>query len=158
MNKAIERNIVAKREFSKLELELIQTAKAALKFLKTLKTSLGKYDRSRGQYFLNTSKRFIKYEIRELKKNVSDMLYLATRIRRTKSSSASEINAARMCMNQTAEAMIDLIRAARVYDHNYATTTSMMLLGDDSMKAETKLSGQNSKSMEDLFRSGSNEF
>lgn len=169
MSKFVEENIVAKREFSKLELELVQTADAALKFLNILKSSLSKYDRSRGIYFLNTSKRFIKHEIQDVKKNVSDLRYLATRIRRTKKPSESEINAARICMNQTSEAMIDLIRAARVYDHNYTTSASMMtpvddvLAGGDSMKMQTKLFGkthnnENSKSMEDLFRSSSNEF
>ncbi|EGZ19233.1 hypothetical protein PHYSODRAFT_327533 [Phytophthora sojae] len=141
MSKSDERSIAAKREFSKLELELVQTANATLKFLK----------------------RFIKDEIQEVKKNASDLRYLATRIRRTKQSSGSEVNAARMCMNQTAEAMIDLIRAARVYDHNYASRTTPVDDDSGSMEMEAKLFGrthhyENSESMEDLFRSSSSEF
>ncbi|GMF39476.1 unnamed protein product [Phytophthora fragariaefolia] len=164
MNNSNEGRIAAKREFSKLELELIQTANAALKFLKTLKSGLSKHDRRRGKYFVNTSKRFIKRDIRVVKSNAADMRYLATRIRKTKHPSKSEINAVRICMNQTTEAMIDLIRAARVYDHNYISSSSKVnpaddVLGAGDMMAEAKQVGKvSSKSMEDLLGSNSREF
>ncbi|GMG16190.1 unnamed protein product [Phytophthora fragariaefolia] len=92
------------------------------------------------------------------------MRYLATRIRKTKHPSKSEINAVRICMNQTTEAMIDLIRAARVYDHNYISSSSKVnpaddVLGAGDMMAEAKQVGKvSSKSMEDLLGSNSREF
>ncbi|ETI32784.1 hypothetical protein L917_19611 [Phytophthora nicotianae] len=118
MGKTTKRNVAVAREFSKLEMLLLQTASDTLKCLKILKRNLGKYDRRHGLYFRNTSKYFMRNDIRVAKDTTTDLRHVAKRIKRSKSPTASEINAARISMNATADAMNDLKQAGRIFDQN----------------------------------------
>ncbi|EGZ19232.1 hypothetical protein PHYSODRAFT_312562 [Phytophthora sojae] len=118
MGKSIERSIAAEQEFSKLELLLHQTANDATKCLKVLKRNLAEYDKRHGLRFRNTSRSFMRSDIRVAKDLASDLRHVATRIRKSKRPTESEVNAARISMNETAEAMNDLKKAGRVYDQN----------------------------------------
>ncbi|GMF13630.1 unnamed protein product [Phytophthora lilii] len=118
MGKAVERSIATEQEFSKLELLLFQTSNDATKCLKVLKGNLAEYDKRHGLRFLNTSRSFMRNDIRVAKDLASDLRHVATRIRKSKAPTESEINAARISMHETAEAMNDLKKAGHVYDQN----------------------------------------
>ncbi|KAE9335089.1 hypothetical protein PF008_g13653 [Phytophthora fragariae] len=83
-------------------------------------------------------------DIRVAKDLASDLRHVGTRIRKSKSPTESEINAARISMNETAEAMNDLKKAGRVYDQNNGMsggTSGIMdnlLGGKDENEKETK--------------------
>ncbi|KAE9318734.1 hypothetical protein PF008_g18433 [Phytophthora fragariae] len=153
MGKSIERSIAAQQEFSKLELLLAQTANDATKCLKVLKRNLAEYDRRHRLRFLNTSRSFMRSDIRVAKDLASDLRHVGTRIRKSKSPTESEINAARISMNETAEAMNDLKKAGRVYDQNNGMSGGIsdimdnVLGGKDDKERETKggLFGENDK-------------
>ncbi|GMF51947.1 unnamed protein product [Phytophthora fragariaefolia] len=118
MGKAIEHSVTIEQEFLKLGLLLVYTANDATKCLKVLKANLAKYDKCHHSRFRNTSKYFMRSDIRVAKDMASDLRYVATRIRKSKRPTQSEVNAARMSMNATAEAMNDLKKAGHVYDQN----------------------------------------
>ncbi|KAG6594355.1 L-threonine dehydratase biosynthetic IlvA [Phytophthora cinnamomi] len=114
----IEHSIAAEQEFAKLELLIVQTANDASKCLKVLKSNLALYDKRHGLRFRNTSRSFMRSDIRVAKDSASDLRHVATRIRKSKVPTESEINAGRISMNETAEAMNDLKKSGHVYDEN----------------------------------------
>ncbi|CAH0478012.1 unnamed protein product [Peronospora belbahrii] len=118
MEKTDNVNSTTKQEFAKLEVLLIETASHVTICLKKLKDNLGKYDRRHGLYFHGTSKHFMRNDIQVAKELATDLRYAAKRICRNKQPTRSEINAARMSMNATADAMNDLIQSGRIYDQN----------------------------------------
>ncbi|KAG1695822.1 hypothetical protein DVH05_019161 [Phytophthora capsici] len=122
MGKSIEHSIAVKQEFSKLEFLLVQSANDVTKCLKILKRNLAKYDRRRGLHFRSTSKYFMRNDIRVAKDTTTDLRHVAKRICRSKSPTKSEINAARMGMNNTADAMNDLKQSGRIFDQNHGVS------------------------------------
>ncbi|EEY65011.1 sporulation induced hypothetical protein [Phytophthora infestans T30-4] len=118
MGKAIKRTLAVEQEFSKLEMLLLQTANDTSKCLKILKRNLSKYDRRHGLFFRSTSNYFMRNDIRVAKDTTTDLRYVAKRIKRSKSPTKSEINAARISMNATVDAMNDLKQAGRIFDQN----------------------------------------
>ncbi|OWZ00857.1 hypothetical protein PHMEG_00027859, partial [Phytophthora megakarya] len=116
--KCLERSIT-EQEFAKLQVLLIQTATDVVKCLKVLNRNLGKYDRRHGLHFRSTSKYFMKNDIQVVKDSTTDLKYVAKRIRKSKTPTKSEISAARMSMNNTADAMNDLKQAGRMFDQNH---------------------------------------
>ncbi|KAL3660664.1 hypothetical protein V7S43_014418 [Phytophthora oleae] len=166
MGKSIERSIATKQEFSKLEFLLVQTATDVTKCLKILKRNLGKYDRRHGLHFRTTSKHFMRNDIRVAKDTTTDLRHVAKRISRSKSPTKSEINAARMGMNNTADAMNDLKQSGRIFDQNHGMSGGVTgilgnILGNNDNEKENKggLFGGNedsqkkNTSMGGLFRS-----
>ncbi|KAF1793385.1 hypothetical protein GQ600_7955 [Phytophthora cactorum] len=118
MGKAIKRTIAAEQEFSKLQMLLVQTANDTTKCLKILKRNLSRYDRRHGLFFRSTSRYFMRNDIRVAKDTTVDLRHVAKRIKRSKNPTKSEINAARISMNATADAMNDLKQAGRIFDQN----------------------------------------
>lgn len=162
MGKSSERNIATQQEFSKLEVLLVQTANAATKCLKILKRNLAKYDRRHGLYFRNTSKYFMRNDIRVAKDLASDLRHVAKRICKSKNPTKSEINAARISMNATSDAMGDLKQSGRIYDQNNGVSggvTSIIdniLGGDDNNQKESRggLFGSSDDKVKEKYKGG----
>ncbi|KAG7381792.1 hypothetical protein PHYPSEUDO_005674 [Phytophthora pseudosyringae] len=115
MGKSTER-ISTEQAFSKLEQTLIQTADDAVNCLKVLKGNLGEFDSRHKLIFVNTSKFFLKSDIRAAKDTASELRTAANQIAECESPSESEITAARSAMHATADGLNELARAARTYD------------------------------------------
>ncbi|GMF32268.1 unnamed protein product [Phytophthora fragariaefolia] len=116
MGKSSSSNITAEQEFSKLEQLLIQTAGEIARCLKTLKTGLAEYDRRHGLLFINTSKSFMRKNIRAAKDTASELRYVADQISKSEPPSESEITATRSKINEVSDALDNLKRTARAYD------------------------------------------
>ncbi|ETK73176.1 hypothetical protein L915_19865, partial [Phytophthora nicotianae] len=121
---ATRRSITTSQGFSLLERLLIQTADDILKVLKVLKKNLRKHDSRNlpGFHYRSTSKYCLKVDIRVVKDMVSELRHVAKRIGKSKTPSHSEVNAARISMNGTADALNDLKKAGRIYDQNRGLT------------------------------------
>ncbi|OWZ23440.1 hypothetical protein PHMEG_0001688 [Phytophthora megakarya] len=104
------------QEFSKLQQTLLQTADDAVNCLKVLKGNLAEFDSRHKLFFANTSKFFMRSDIRAAKDTASELRSAANQICECKSPSESEITAARSAMHATSDAMNELARAARMYD------------------------------------------
>ncbi|KAG6974427.1 hypothetical protein JG688_00003067 [Phytophthora aleatoria] len=103
-------------EFFKLELLLIETADDAAKSAKALKTNFAAYDSRHGLHFVNTSKSFMRGNIRTAKDAAAELRLVADQIAKSKFLTDWEIAAARNKMNATADAIKELKKQARVYD------------------------------------------
>ncbi|KAF1792079.1 hypothetical protein PC129_g14291 [Phytophthora cactorum] len=126
MNDTItRRSIATEQEYSMLERLLIQTADDISKCLKVLKKNLKKHDNRNlpGFHYRSTSKYCLKVDIRVVKDMVSELRYVAKRVCKSKTPSHSEVNAARISMNGTADALNDLKKAGRIYDQNRGLTS-----------------------------------
>ncbi|KAE9301639.1 hypothetical protein PF008_g22702 [Phytophthora fragariae] len=110
--------ITIEQEFSKLELLLIQTADDAVNCLKVLKGNLSDYDSRHGLRIINTSKTFMRSDVRAAKDTTSELRNAANQIAECESQSESEITAARAAMNATSDVMNDLAATGRTYDKN----------------------------------------
>ncbi|KAG7389862.1 hypothetical protein PHYPSEUDO_009375 [Phytophthora pseudosyringae] len=144
MGKPTERSITTDQEFSKLELLLVQTANDATKCLKILKRNLGKYDGRHGLHFRSTCQHWMRNDIRVAKDTTTDLRYVAKRIKRSKSPTKSELNAARISTNASADAMNDLKQSGRIFDQNNGVPGGVtgiidnILGGDDDSQKESK--------------------
>ncbi|TDH71082.1 uncharacterized protein CCR75_004658 [Bremia lactucae] len=118
----------AEKEFVKLAMVLYQTANDTIKCLRILKQTLATYDSRHRLHFRSTSNYFIRSDIRVVKGTTTDLRHVAKRISKSKISTNSEINAARLSMNATADAIKDLIQAGRVFDQN--TSSGVSITGD----------------------------
>ncbi|KAG7375270.1 hypothetical protein PHYPSEUDO_002143 [Phytophthora pseudosyringae] len=103
-------------EFFKLELLLIQTADDATKCVKALKANFADYDARHGMHVVNTSKSFMKGNIRSAKDAASELRLVADQIAKSKFLSDWEIAAARNKMIAASDAMNEVKKQARVYD------------------------------------------
>ncbi|CEG41575.1 uncharacterized protein PHALS_11912 [Plasmopara halstedii] len=143
------------QEFAKLAVQLVQTADDTIRCLKSLYRNLAKFDSCHGLRFRRKSKKFMRSDIRVVKDLTIDLRYVAKRIRRNKSPTRSEINAARISMNAIAGALNDLKQAGRVFDQNNS------LSGDTSGRSVDNLAdSDDEKSVEDnekLFGCRANE-
>ncbi|KAF4315005.1 hypothetical protein BBO99_00009695, partial [Phytophthora kernoviae] len=153
MGKSINHNTAAEQEFAKLELLLAQTASDTVNCLKVLKGNLAEYDSRHGLHFVNTSKSFMRSDIRAAKDTASELRHVANQISKSKTPSESEITAARSKMNATSDALTDLKKIGRTYDEKNGKEKGItavidnMLVGKDS-----KDKGKESKG--GLFSSG----
>ncbi|KAG7399777.1 hypothetical protein PHYBOEH_007940 [Phytophthora boehmeriae] len=144
MGKATHHNIAAQQEFAKLEILLAQTATDAINCLKVLKGNLAEYDSRHGLHFANTSKSFMRSEIRGAKDSASELRDVANQISKSKTPSEWEISAARSKMNATSDALTDLKKVARSYDEKNGKQkgiTAMIdnvLVGNHSKEKESK--------------------
>ncbi|POM75834.1 Hypothetical protein PHPALM_7008 [Phytophthora palmivora] len=123
-------------EFTKLQILLIHSANDMIKCLKMLKYNLGKYDRRHGLHFRSTSKYFMKNDIQVVKDTITDLRYVAKRIRRSKTPTRSEISAARMSMNNAADAMNDLKQAGRMFDQNHGKSSGVTAIIDNILSGD----------------------
>ncbi|KAE9048206.1 hypothetical protein PR003_g758 [Phytophthora rubi] len=117
MGKSTDR-ITIEQEFAKLELLLIQTADDAVNCLKVLKGNLSDYDSRHGLRIINTSKTFMRGDVRAVKDTTSELRNAANQIAECESPSESEITAARTAMNATSDVMNDLAATGRTYVKN----------------------------------------
>ncbi|GMF43422.1 unnamed protein product [Phytophthora fragariaefolia] len=108
--------ITTEQELSKLELLLVQTADDVVNCLKVLKGSLAEYDSRHRLRFINTSKSFLRDDIRATKDTASELRDAANQIVEREAPSESEITAARTAMNVTSDAMNELAISGRAYD------------------------------------------
>ncbi|KAL3660291.1 hypothetical protein V7S43_014820 [Phytophthora oleae] len=115
MAKSTER-ITTEQAFTKLEQMLIQTADDAANCLKVLKGNLRDFDSRHKLILVNTSKFYLRSDIRAAKDTTSELRAAANQIAECESPSESEITAARSAMHTTADVMNELARAARMYD------------------------------------------
>ncbi|POM81268.1 Hypothetical protein PHPALM_789 [Phytophthora palmivora] len=116
MGKSTQHNAAAEQEFSKMARLLIQTADEAVRCLKALKTNLAEYDKRHGLLFLNTSKSFMRSDIRAAKDKASELKHVADQITMAKAPSEWEITATRSKIHEVSDALIKLKRTARAYD------------------------------------------
>ncbi|POM61285.1 Endo-1,3(4)-beta-glucanase, partial [Phytophthora palmivora] len=105
-----------KQEFSKLEQTLAQTADDAVNCLKVLKGTLAEFDSRYKLFFINTSKFFMRSDIRAAKDTASELRSAAHQIAECEAPTESEITAARSAMHATSDVMNELVRVARMYD------------------------------------------
>lgn len=114
MGKSTDR-ITTEQEFSKLEQVLHQTADEAVNCLKVLKGNLAEYD-SRHKVFVNTSKFFLRNDLRAAKDTTSALRAAANQITECETPSESEITAARSALHVTSDVINELTKAAHMYD------------------------------------------
>ncbi|KAI9986609.1 hypothetical protein PInf_025562 [Phytophthora infestans] len=131
-------------EFFKLELLLIHTADDAIKCVKALKTNLAVFDSRHGLHFVNTSKSFMRGNIRTAKDAATELRLVADQIAKSKFLSDWEIAAARNKTNATADAMKELKKQARVYDEMNGKHNGISRIIDNVLvrKREKKKSNQ----------------
>ncbi|ETI36714.1 hypothetical protein F441_17099 [Phytophthora nicotianae CJ01A1] len=110
------KSITTQQEFSKLEQRLIQTADDATNCLKVLKGNLSEFDSRHKLFFVNTSKFYLRSDIRAAKDRASELRAAANQIAECEAPSESEITASRSAMHATADALNELARSARTYD------------------------------------------
>ncbi|OWZ00858.1 hypothetical protein PHMEG_00027861 [Phytophthora megakarya] len=125
MGKSAERNLAAEKEFVALGQVLIETANDAAHCLKQLKKNLSEYDSRHGNHFVDTSKSFMRNDIRNAKDISSDLKDVANRISKSHKPSKSEVASARNMMNATARAMDVLKVTARKYDEKSGRSTGI---------------------------------
>ncbi|KAJ8561741.1 hypothetical protein ON010_g7942 [Phytophthora cinnamomi] len=118
-------------EFFKLELVLLQTADDAIHCVKALKDNLTEYDTRHGLHFANTSKSFMRGNIRVAKDAASDLRLVADQVAKSKFQSDWEIAAARSKMNAASDAIKGLKVAARVYDEMNGKPTGITRIIDN---------------------------
>ncbi|CAH0485235.1 unnamed protein product [Peronospora farinosa] len=116
MDKALQSTVAAAKEFFKLEILLIQTADETADCLKILKSNLGEYDKRHGLLFLNTSKSFVRRDIRFAKDTASELKHIAEQIAKSKHPSKGMIAVARRTVNEIFDALCELRTTARLYD------------------------------------------
>ncbi|RLN05653.1 hypothetical protein BBJ28_00004687 [Nothophytophthora sp. Chile5] len=140
-------NEAAEQEFNKLEQVLNQTAGDTASCLKVLKGNLSEYDSRHGLHFTNTSKSFLRSDIRAAKDSASELKHVANQIRKSKEPSESEIMAARNKMNATSDAMTLLKKTARAYDEKNGKSTGItgmidnVLINKDGKEKEKESEG-----------------
>ncbi|KAG1700802.1 hypothetical protein DVH05_011689 [Phytophthora capsici] len=110
------KSTTTQQAFAKLEQMMIQTADDAANCLKVLKGNLSDFDSRHKLILVNTSKFYLRSDIRAAKDTTSELRAAANQIAECESPSESEITAARSAMHTTAEAMNELARQARMYD------------------------------------------
>ncbi|KAL4156909.1 hypothetical protein PRNP1_005935 [Phytophthora ramorum] len=125
MGKSIDRNATVEKEFASLEQVLIQTADDASKCLNVLKKNLSEYDSRHGHHFINTSKSFMRSDMRTAKDIARDLKHVAHQIKRSHKPSKSEVHSARNMMNATGKAMEVLQVTARHYDEKNGRSTGV---------------------------------
>jgi hypothetical protein len=146
MGKSTERDIAIEQEFSKLEMLLMHTSSDAVKCLKILKKNLGDFDKRHGRrHFRSTSKYLMQHDVRVAKDLAKDLGFVAKRIRKSKSPSTSEVDAARSSMNATADALNDLKTAARTYDQNYGKSGGVTGILDNVLGSDNDDHKESSK-------------
>ncbi|ETK85312.1 hypothetical protein F441_05448 [Phytophthora nicotianae CJ01A1] len=116
MGKATPLNDTVEQEFAKLEQLLIQTADEAFSCLKALKNNLSEYDKRHGLLFLNTSRSFMRCDIRAAKDKAAELKHVAYHINKSERPSESEITATRSKIHEVSDAMLHLKQTARAYD------------------------------------------
>ncbi|KAG6594227.1 Uracil phosphoribosyltransferase [Phytophthora cinnamomi] len=95
---------------------LTQTAGEVANCLKVLKTNLAEYDKRNGLLFINTSKSFMKSDIRAAKDLAFELLHVADPIVKSDTPSEWEITAARSKINAVSDALGGLKKTALSYD------------------------------------------
>ncbi|KAF4138201.1 hypothetical protein GN958_ATG12626 [Phytophthora infestans] len=152
MNTTItKRSIATNLEFSLLERLLNQTADDVSNCLKLLKKKLRKHDSRNlpGFHYRSTCKYCLKVDIRVVKEMISEMRQVAKRVSQNKIPTQSDINAARITANGTADALNDLVKAGRTYDQNRGRTDNEV---QDKM-AEGEGSREKAETVEALVKS-----
>ncbi|KAE8915819.1 hypothetical protein PF005_g22026 [Phytophthora fragariae] len=130
MGKSSTRNVTAEHEFSKLEHLLTKTAGEVVNCLKVLKTNLAEYDKRNGLLFINTSKSFMRSDIRAAKDMASELRHVADQIAKSDTPSEWEITAARSKINTVSDAMGELKKTARAYDRSDKSKGITGILGN----------------------------
>lgn len=125
MGKNIDHNIAAEKEFASLAQVLNQTADDAAKCLKVLKKNLSEYDSQHGNHLRNTSKSYMRSDIRNAKDVSTGLAHVAHQIHKSHKSSKAEVTSARNMMNATARSMDVLIVTARNYDEKNGRSTGV---------------------------------
>ncbi|KAG1711793.1 hypothetical protein DVH05_009036 [Phytophthora capsici] len=133
-------------EFFKLELLLIQSADDARKAVKAVKANLAAFDSRHGLHFVNTSKAFMREDLRAAKDAASELRLVADQIAKSKLLSDWEIAAARNKMNATSEAMNELKKSARIYDEMNGKTKGITRIIDNVLVGKHKMRGDNQDS------------
>ncbi|EGZ17210.1 hypothetical protein PHYSODRAFT_498700 [Phytophthora sojae] len=130
MGKSSTRNVAAEQEFSKLEHLLEQTADEIASCLKVLKTNLAEYDSRNGLLFANTSKSFMRSDIRAAKDVASELRHVADQISKSDAPSEWEITATRSKINAVFDALGQLKKTARAYDRKDKSKGIAGILGN----------------------------
>ncbi|KAG2768174.1 hypothetical protein JG687_00006042 [Phytophthora cactorum] len=155
------KSITTDQEFSKLERRLSQTADDAVNCLKVLKGNLSEFDSRHKLFFVNTSKFYLRSDIRAAKDKASELRAAANQIAECESPSESEITASRSAMHATADALNELARAARTYDKKNLKSkgitgvVTFLIGGKKQSKKESKMSKDNDPVGMDNNRVGS---
>ncbi|KAF1774014.1 hypothetical protein GQ600_3663 [Phytophthora cactorum] len=145
------KSITTDQEFSKLERRLSQTADDAVNCLKVLKGNLSEFDSRHKLFFVNTSKFYLRSDIRAAKDTASELRAAANQIAECESPA----------MHATADALNELARAARTYDKKNLKSkgitgvVTFLIGGKKQSKKESKMSKDNDPVGMDNNRVGS---